>query len=161
MPPHEKHHHRKRDAIYEIKAVYFLTSAISQRSTLCGDEQHKSDYGRNLTESRETSVQSNLTTGRIAAAHRRFNGIRQVAQVCTPTYTCFLWVHPSPNPKRRLDRFSRFCRAHYRPTVTDRPTDRPRYSVCNNRPLNGCLMWLRGPTVEHRSLAGVLSLSCT
>jgi len=32
-----------------------------------------------------TSGQSNLTTGRITAAHGRFNGIRQVAAVCTST----------------------------------------------------------------------------
>ena len=32
-------------------------------------------------------------------------------------------AHPSPQPKRQLDRCSRFCRAHY--SVTDRPTDRP------------------------------------
>jgi len=36
-----------------------------------------------------TSGQSNLTTGRIAAAHGRFNGIRQVAPVCTLSNTCF------------------------------------------------------------------------
>ena len=36
----------------------------------------------------------------------------------------------SPNPKWHLDRFSHFCRAHY----CDKQTDRPRYSVCNNRP---------------------------
>jgi len=35
-------------------------------------------------------------------------------------------AHPSPQPKRHLDRFSGFCRAHDR----DRQTDRPRYSVC-------------------------------
>jgi len=23
------------------------------------------------------------------------------------------WAHPSPQPTRHLDRFSRFCRAHY------------------------------------------------
>ena len=34
----------------------------------------------------------------------------------------------SPHPKRHLDRSSHFCRAHRR----DRPTDRPRYSICNN-----------------------------
>jgi len=39
-----------------------------------------------------------------------------------------LWVHPSPKPKQHLDRFSRFCRAHYR----DRQTDRPRNWFCNN-----------------------------
>jgi len=32
-----------------------------------------------------TTGQSNLTTGRIAAAHGWFNGIRQVATVCTHT----------------------------------------------------------------------------
>jgi len=32
-----------------------------------------------------TSDQSNFTTGRIAAAHERFNGIRQVAPVCSGT----------------------------------------------------------------------------
>jgi len=37
-----------------------------------------------------TSGQSNLTTGCIAVAHGRFNGIRQVAPMCTPRNTCFL-----------------------------------------------------------------------
>ena len=37
-----------------------------------------------------TSGQSNLTTGRIAAAHGRFSGIRKVATVCTPPNTSFL-----------------------------------------------------------------------
>jgi len=32
-----------------------------------------------------TSGQSDLTTGRIAAAHGQFNGIQQVAPVCTST----------------------------------------------------------------------------
>jgi len=41
-----------------------------------------------------------------------------------------LWAHPSPQPKRHLDRFSRFCRDYNCHT----PTDRPRYSVCDNRP---------------------------
>ena len=40
-------------------------------------------------------------------------------------------AHPSPQPKRQLDRCSRFCRAHY----CDRQTDRPRYSVGKNRHL--------------------------
>jgi len=42
------------------------------------------------------------------------------------------WFISSPERKRYLDRFSRVCRGHY--SVTDRPTDRPRYSVCNIRP---------------------------
>jgi len=46
---------------------------------------------------------------------------------------CNLWFlgPPSPQPKRHLDRFSRLCRVTI---ATDRPTDRPRYSVCNNSP---------------------------
>jgi len=32
-------------------------------------------------------------------------------EIWTPSNTWF-WVHPSPQPKRHLDRFSRFCRAH-------------------------------------------------
>jgi len=39
-----------------------------------------------------TSGQSNLTVGRVVAAHGRFTGIRQVAPVCTPPNTCFLWL---------------------------------------------------------------------
>jgi len=34
------------------------------------------------------------------------------------------WAHPSPQPKRHLDRFSRFCMAHECDRPTDRPTDR-------------------------------------
>jgi len=32
-------------------------------------------------------------------------------------------THPSPLPKRHLDRFVRFCRVHDRDRQTDRPTD--------------------------------------
>jgi len=42
--------------------------------------------------------------------------------------------YQSPQPKRHLDRFSRFCRAHQCDRLTDRQTDRPRFSVGNNRP---------------------------
>ena len=45
-----------------------------------------------------TSGQNNLTTGRIAAAQRRFNGICQVAPVCTPPDTCFLGPTRVHNP---------------------------------------------------------------
>ena len=38
--------------------------------------------------------------------------------------------HMNPELKWHLDRLSRFCRAHY----CDRQTDKPRYSVGNNRP---------------------------
>ena len=58
-----------------------------------------------------TSGHSNLTTGRIAAAHGRFSGIRQVTPVCT-RLIMLLWAHRSSNPKRHLDRFSHFCTAH-------------------------------------------------
>ena len=34
------------------------------------------------------------------------------------------WAHQSPHPIRNLDRFSRFCRAHYCDRPTNQPTDR-------------------------------------
>jgi len=43
-----------------------------------------------------TSGQSNLTTGRIAAVHVRFNGFRQVVPVCTTTQYMLPWANPSP-----------------------------------------------------------------
>jgi len=45
--------------------------------------------------------------------------------ISTPSNTWFLgptmvpWSHQSPQPKRHLDRFSRFCRAHNRGRQTD------------------------------------------
>jgi len=36
----------------------------------------------------------------------------------------FYKANPSPQPKRHLNRFSRFCRAHYRDRQTDRQADR-------------------------------------
>jgi len=39
-----------------------------------------------------------LTEGRIAAAHGRFSGIRQVAPVCTLPDTCFLGPNQIHNP---------------------------------------------------------------
>jgi len=54
------------------------------------------------------------------------------------------WAHPSQSPKRHLNRFSRFCRAHERDQQTDRhtDTDRPRYSVCSNSEhLTQCMRW--------------------
>jgi len=50
---------------------------------------------------------------RIPTAQGRFSDIRQVAPVCTQPNACFL------GPPRGQ---------------TDRQTDRPRFSVCNNRP---------------------------
>jgi len=40
------------------------------------------------------------------------------------------WAHSSPQPKRHLDRFSRFCRVHDRDRQTDRPTDRQTTLLC-------------------------------
>jgi len=40
----------------------------------------------------------------------------------------FRWAHPSQQSKRHLDRFNRFFAGLT--TVTDRQTDRPRYSIC-------------------------------
>jgi len=41
------------------------------------------------------------------------------------------WTHPCPQPKSHIDRFGHFCRAHDCDRQIDRPTNRPRYSVCN------------------------------
>jgi len=41
-------------------------------------------------------------------------------------------THSISQPKRHLDRFSPFIVGLT--TVTDRQSDGPRYSVCNNRP---------------------------
>jgi len=75
----------------------------------------------------------NLTYGRIAAAHGRFSPICQVAQMCTLSSTCFLgpnWVHV-PNGISIGSAVS--CTSHDCDIQTNRPTnrpiDRPRYSV--------------------------------
>jgi len=72
-----------------------------------------------------TSGQINLTTGRIAAAHGRFNGIRQVALVCTLPNTCFAG-------STRVQLQNSISIGSAIPagltTVTDRPTDRGRCS---------------------------------
>jgi len=43
------------------------------------------------------------------------------------------WANPSPQPKRHLDRFRRFCRAQWLTSVTDRPTDHDTRSVTIGR----------------------------
>jgi len=53
-------------------------------------------------------------------------------EICTPSNTCF-WAHPSPQLKQHLDRFSHFCSVGDCDRRTDRQTDRPCYSVSNNR----------------------------
>jgi len=69
--------------------------------------------------------------GRIAAAHGQFSGIRQVVSVCTPPNTCFLGPTRVHNPYGISIGSAVFAGF---PTVTDRQTDKPRYSVCKNRP---------------------------
>jgi len=44
------------------------------------------------------------------------------------------FVYPNPKSKRHLDQFSRFRMAHDCDRPTERPTNRRRYSVSNNRP---------------------------
>jgi len=68
-----------------------------------------------------TIGQSNLTQGRIAAADGRFNRILQLAPMCPPTrahwrhltntleLVMFFSARLSPQPNRRMDRFSRFA----------------------------------------------------
>jgi len=47
-----------------------------------------------------------------------------------PHLILVLWAQPSHQSKWHLDRLIRFCRTLY--TLPDRPTDRPRHSVCNS-----------------------------
>ena len=66
-------------------------------------------------------------------------------------------IHGSPDPcesapKPHLDQFSRFYRAHERDQQRDRHTDRPRYSVCSNRP---------HPAIEQRQFLNLSSNSVT
>jgi len=78
-----------------------------------------------------TSGQSSLTKDRIAGARGQFSGIRQVAPMYIPSNTCFLGPTRVHNPSG----ISIGATVSAGLTiVTDRPTDRPRYSVCNNRP---------------------------
>ena len=62
-----------------------------------------------LRPNKSLTDQSNLTKGRIAAAHGWCIGIQQVAPVCIPTKYMFPLAQPSPQPRRRLDRFTHFA----------------------------------------------------
>ena len=100
-----------------------ITRSVSVELQTTGIHLLLTEPGRSLLAINVTTGQSSLTTGRIAAAHGRFGGIRQVAPVCTLPRASL--AHPSPNPKRHLDRFSCFfCTAHGRESpyfTTGRP----------------------------------------
>ena len=58
---------------------------------------------------------------------------------------------PESAPKRHLDRISRFCRfTNLTNTQTNRPTDRPRYFLHDNRPLSLAIaaMWPNNDVVN-------------
>jgi len=76
-----------------------------------------------------TGVQSNLTKRPHCRRTWTVYFFRPVAPVCTPSITYGFWAHPSPQPKRHVDRFSRFCRAHNRDRPTGRQTDHANRSV--------------------------------
>jgi len=73
---------------------------------------------------RQTSGRNNLTQSHIAAAHGRFSRTRQVALCASHVGTLtppgeyiellLPSAQPSPQPKRQIARFSRFCTAHGR-----------------------------------------------
>jgi len=66
-----------------------------------------------------------LTTGRIAAAHERFDVIRQVAIVCSSLNTCFLGptrVH-NPNGIWSVQPILQGSLLRQTDRQTDRPTD--------------------------------------
>ena len=93
------------------------------------DTQHHvivhSQYSLDRQFQRGTSSQNNLSKGRIATAHGSIMFARW--RQCAPCRhnNAFL-PPPSPQPKRRLDRFSRFAGFTI---VTDRPTDHATPSV--------------------------------
>jgi len=78
-----------------------------------------------------TTSQSNLTTGPIATAHRRYSLYFTTHRLLSHPQNYPLpmedldfiymvsWAHPSPERKRHLDLFSRVCRAHYYDRQTD------------------------------------------
>jgi len=89
-------------------------------------QTHRHTHHNTSNRSRErTSGKRNLTKDRIAAAHGRFSGIRQVAPECTPPNTCFL-----PTTRVQIALYQTASRA-VQPffvgltTMTDGPTDRP------------------------------------
>ena len=61
--------------------------------------------------------------------------------------------HPSPQPKRHLDRFSRFCRAHDHNRPTDRPYATP--SVTHDR------IYVRSTAMRPKKLANRTKLTKT
>jgi len=89
----------------------------------------------NNSNNKITSGQSNLIKGRIAAACTWTvfpiinNGPPLPPQNCPFPSGCgphhYYLAHPNPQSKRHLDRFSRFA---WLTTVTDKQTDRPRYT---------------------------------
>jgi len=50
-------------------------------------------------------------------------------EICTPIQYIIFWVHPRPQCKRYLDRFSHLCRAHDSDRPTNRQTDHATRSV--------------------------------
>ena len=90
--------------------------------------RNQKDKNRNIK--RTTSCRSNGN----ASAQWSFNRIYQVAPICYPSNISFHWstrVWSHLNPKRHIDRFSRFCGISRcwltYDRQTDRQTDRQRY----------------------------------
>jgi len=70
------------------------------------------------------------------------------------------WAHPGPQPKPHLDRFSRFCKAHYCDRPPDRPTDHATRSVTIDC-IGVCMRTVRQPnnTILLLLFAKVLEFS--
>jgi len=58
-----------------------------------------------------------------AATHGRFGRIHQVVPMWPPCNTCLLGPTPSPQPKRHLNWFSRFCTRHNRALTSGPPSN--------------------------------------
>jgi len=96
-------------------------------NALCDAQPTRSNAENNL----QQVVKVIWHKGCITAAHGWFNRIRQVAPMCIPSNTCFL----GPTQVQNLNGISIGSALFVGlASVTDRQTDRPRYSVCNNMP---------------------------
>jgi len=80
--PHRTFRHWQR-----FKSIWRTNGSSSTSTWLLVSMMWRSN---SCCKSCQTSGQSNLQKGRITATHERFNRIREVAPMCTPSYTCFL-----------------------------------------------------------------------
>ena len=116
-----------------------LRSRVNRRTL---NEHDVGTFSRNTNRSIQTSGQSNLANGRIAAARKSFNCIRQLAPISTPHLLAIGHIHGSLAVKTALSFFSRFWAAN---CVPNRQKDKCTYrnhgtrDMCSNKPHLGSI----------------------